>query len=521
MRLSDHFFYSVLVLLLSYQFALAGDPSCFGACRSIGAQQSTEVVGTWVLTYDGKEYVWEFRPDGMFSFQGQQGTFSYSAGQLTTYLAGQTVQYSVRVSGNTMWLTSEGPNGSTMTLTRRSGGQGLGQLTSPQGAPAGTAGQQQSLIGSWVMQAGGQEYVVVFNADGTADFSGTPMTYQVSGNRIVVNMQGQTYTYDYSLAGNILTISGGDLEVQLQFTKRESAAGGQPGLFVQAEQGTATPKTGMTFDVYTFQADSRIKVGYPRGWTVSEHSLGVTIVEKQAADTAGIDVIIGQLQAGMQTKEAFADYLLNGLRQNYFPNLIMQNRVPHPQAPDILTMDLGYAANNIQYGARVWTAVYPQANFGIFVVFHAPLNRYGLFNPDQILLSCLQPMFSGAQSSMPRSGAVADSQDLEILNGVFTRTLIYGNTSAPYHEYYDRDTGEILYDEDGLILRPDGTYYLKAEFGDYTTVEQGRYSVQGNQVTVVFSDGSQITFTMEDNGRRLNWYSDGVLLTEFFLLGVL
>lgn len=52
------------------------------------------------------------------------------------------------------------------------------------------------------------------------------------------------------------------------------------------------------------------------------------------------------------------------------------------------------------------------------------------------------------------------------------------------------------------------------------TEERGRYFVQGNQVRITFSDGSGITLTLEDGGKRLNWYDNGILLSEFFFLGV-
>ena len=76
----------------------------------------------------------------------------------------------------------------------------------------------------------------------------------------------------------------------------------------------------------------------------------------------------------------------------------------------------------------------------------------------------------------------------------------------------DPNTGEFISeDQTGLILRSDGTYYLRAEFGLLLTEERGRYFVQGNQVRITFSDGSGITLTLEDGGKRLNWYDNGNL----------
>jgi hypothetical protein len=101
----------------------------------------------------------------------------------------------------------------------------------------------------------------------------------------------------------------------------------------------------------------------------------------------------------------------------------------------------------------------------------------------------------------------------------FAGVVMYGTTSAPTYYHYNPATGHFYEDQKGLILRPDGTFYLKADFGSTTTVEEGTYRIAGNQVLLTFSDGSVLALTVEEQGRKLNWYSDGILLSEFFYLG--
>ena len=38
-------------------------------------------------------------------------------------------------------------------------------------------------------------------------------------------------------------------------------------------------------------------------------------------------------------------------------------------------------------------------------------------------------------------------------------------------------------------------------------------------VILTFSDGSTMILTIEEQGRKLNWYGDGILISEFFYLG--
>jgi hypothetical protein len=101
----------------------------------------------------------------------------------------------------------------------------------------------------------------------------------------------------------------------------------------------------------------------------------------------------------------------------------------------------------------------------------------------------------------------------------FTGVVMYGTTSSPYYYHYDSATGHFYEDQKGIIFRPDGTFYLKADFGGITTEEEGTYRITGNQVLLTFSDGSVLTLTIEERGRKLNWYSDGMLISEFFYLG--
>ena len=58
--------------------------------------------------------------------------------------------------------------------------------------------------------------------------------------------------------------------------------------------GTPAGRSGIdVFEIYTFQQDSSVQVAHPKGWTVEEHELGVTILEQQAAGSAGLHTAWG------------------------------------------------------------------------------------------------------------------------------------------------------------------------------------------------------------------------------------
>ena len=106
-----------------------------------------------------------------------------------------------------------------------------------------------------------------------------------------------------------------------------------------------------------------------------------------------------------------------------------------------------------------------------------------------------------------------------IRGNVFSTVVLYGTTSSPSYFWYDEATGSFSHDQKGIIFRPDGTYYLKAEYGATLLEEKGRYAISGNQVRLVFSDGSSLVLIIEQGGRKLHSYSSGMLLAEYFFLG--
>ena len=126
------------------------------------------------------------------------------------------------------------------------------------------------------------------------------------------------------------------------------------------------------------------------------------------------------------------------------------------------------------------------------------------------------------QRSAPSETGPSDASTVSATQpkqAAFTGVVMYGTTSAPSYYPYDPATGHFYEDQKGIIFRPDGTFYLRADFGGTTTEEEGAYRIAGNQVHLTFSDGSVLSLTIEEQGRKLHWYSDGILISEFFYLG--
>jgi hypothetical protein len=87
------------------------------------------------------------------------------------------------------------------------------------------AQQSSNLVGTWVGKVEGFELEMVFvlNADGTADFEGSPGSWRVRGDQLFVTEEGETTAYSYRHQGSQLILTGGDLLAPLVLVRRGGA----------------------------------------------------------------------------------------------------------------------------------------------------------------------------------------------------------------------------------------------------------------------------------------------------------
>ena len=82
--------------------------------------------------------------------------------------------------------------------------------------------QQSTIQGVWVTNDTGFQMTVSFNQDGTGKLDKDQIRYKIQGDKLDVTLYGEITTYNYKLAGNTLTISGGDLDEPLKFVRIEN-----------------------------------------------------------------------------------------------------------------------------------------------------------------------------------------------------------------------------------------------------------------------------------------------------------
>src|ERR1700730_2793462 len=82
-----------------------------------------------------------------------------------------------------------------------------------------------NLAGTWQSKEANSSITLILNADGTGKLDEANIKYTVAGNKLRVNEDGVINNYTFSLRGNTLTVSGGDLAQPLIFERQGSAGG--------------------------------------------------------------------------------------------------------------------------------------------------------------------------------------------------------------------------------------------------------------------------------------------------------
>lgn len=102
--------------------------------------------------------------------------------------------------------------------------------------------QGNKLVGIWQNSQFGYQMTLLLNADGSGEFDGETIKYTNQANKLSLVQNGQTTVYTYVLQGNNLTLSGGDIEGNIVFT-RGSGQNTQP-MQTQAQAATIQPQAG-------------------------------------------------------------------------------------------------------------------------------------------------------------------------------------------------------------------------------------------------------------------------------------
>lgn len=102
------------------------------------------------------------------------------------------------------------------------------------------AASESDIQGTWRNSSMGFQLDLQLGAGGKGNFDGEPISYTYSGSQLIVKSSGVTTTYSCKLVGSQMTLSGGDLDAPVVFSKITGGSGGQS----SPSASTQVPGTG-------------------------------------------------------------------------------------------------------------------------------------------------------------------------------------------------------------------------------------------------------------------------------------
>ncbi len=80
-----------------------------------------------------------------------------------------------------------------------------------------------NLTGTWHAKEHGFTMILVLRPDGTGTFDDEAIKYKIIGNKLAITEDGEINNYTFTLKGNSLTLSGGDLDQPMIFERQGAA----------------------------------------------------------------------------------------------------------------------------------------------------------------------------------------------------------------------------------------------------------------------------------------------------------
>ena len=84
--------------------------------------------------------------------------------------------------------------------------------------------QQEKIYGLWQNSQFGYQMTLMLSPDGSGEFDGEIIKFIAQANKLAITQNGATTNYAYNLQGNSLTLSGGDLDQAVTFSRNGTSA---------------------------------------------------------------------------------------------------------------------------------------------------------------------------------------------------------------------------------------------------------------------------------------------------------
>lgn len=201
----------------------------------------------------------------------------------------------------------------------------------------------------------------------------------------------------------------------------ESSSSGFAGMFVSPELSSVlSPETALdsgtdsglasllknknslydaaSYLIQRLKSDRRIPISCPRGWKVTELRNGLRLLEKLDLDSAGMILLVENLANRVASGDDMAKAGLQMLKTKFHKlsvsdlNLLKQKI--YQRASNVLNTEAKFNVNDLPFKSDMLSFVDKRLDLGISALFYAPLQRYGSFDPEILMLQSISPIFN-------------------------------------------------------------------------------------------------------------------------------
>jgi len=205
------------------------------------------VTGVWQVSTPPGTAVLMLNPDGSGEFNGEEIHWTFEQNILTIAEPTSTTMYNAALAGDS--LTLSGANLRAPITFKRLGSGGTPQTTSGESdsnsggglAAVSGGGGSPAVVGTWQVQNTSGTFTLVLDANGSGKFNNDKIRWQFNQGVLTLSWEnGTTYMYNTSLAGDTLSVSGGNLSQPILF-HRLGPGGGTGGLAAAAGATSKSP----------------------------------------------------------------------------------------------------------------------------------------------------------------------------------------------------------------------------------------------------------------------------------------
>lgn len=174
--------------------------------------------------------------------------------------------------------------------------------------------QQAGVYGNWFSNSDDYQIKLILNKSGDGELDGEGIRFTVSGNKLIIDTTGETISYTYVLQGNALTVSGGDLDQAITFTRANASTS------VSKTETTAVSTSANIIGVWSAQGETLefkpdgqcIYLG--NTFTYNQSNTSITIITTQGNAQFSYSVKGNQLHLMANGQEVV--YTKSGARNN-------------------------------------------------------------------------------------------------------------------------------------------------------------------------------------------------------------